>query len=764
MKITLSQKIYVLVLSVLLLLSLLGFLLFQNIFSRTFNQHYTQLHGAPLQLFSGFSLALILAMILVLTASLLLLAYLLKPVKDLTRAARAMADGNLDMPITIDSNDELAELGDAFSLMRDAIRQQFQQLHTREHLYRELVESTNSIILRWDAKGTVLFMNQYGLDLFGFTADELFGRKLMGTIIARADKSGRDLSSMIKDIVTHPKQYLLNKNENTCKDGSTLWIQWSNRPIIDEHGRFTEMLSVGIDVTSLELTRQQLEENELRFQALYQTSHDAILILQDGFFTCCNKQAEKLFNCSRDEIIGKTPLDFSSSEQPGGLDIKKIHLQNMERAMAGERVFFNWILQRKNGEQRETEVNLNSIKSGAMDYIQISVHDITERRKLEQELRQHQKMEAIGTLAGGIAHDFNNILTAIMGFTEIALHKTGPESPVIDELRQVHTASKRARDLVRQILTFSRKTPRAKVPIQFSLIVQEVTRLLRSSLPATIEMQQDLHSEAYVKADPTQLHQVVMNLCTNAFHAMEENGGLLTIALDDVDESEIDSKPREHCPSGYVRLRISDTGTGMAPEILNKIFDPYFTTKDKAKGSGMGLAVVHGIVESHGGIIEVDSALGEGTSFTVYLPVTGAACRLQKYEQDLTPEQSAAGSRQIMFVDDEATLRDLTSEFLVGQGYRVRSFIDGQKAWEAFKQEPQAWDLIITDQTMPGLTGTELIAQIRSTHSTIPILLCTGYSDTFNPDDQERLGISKLLQKPTSLHQLLKHIQQALSS
>jgi CheY-like chemotaxis protein/two-component sensor histidine kinase len=377
-------------------------------------------------------------------------------------------------------------------------------------------------------------------------------------------------------------------------------------------------------------------------------------------------------------------------------------------------------------------------------------------------------MKAIGTLAGGIAHDFNNILTAIMGFTEIALRKVGDDSPVSEELLQVRSASVRARDLIRQILTFSRKSPHSRQPVQFSLIVREAARLLRSSFPATIDIRQRLESDAFINADPTRMHQVIMNLGTNAMQAMEPGGGRLTITLSDVTDPDAlpPALPRSDNP--FVRLEVRDTGTGIAPEVIDKIFDPYFTTKGPAKGSGMGLAVVHGIVESHGGGITVNSRPGRGSTFTVFLPATRQTQALD--DTSLPAEEKAAPNdpctgRRIMFVDDEETLRDLTTEFLESQGYTVRTYADGMAAWEAFEAAPHSWDLVITDQTMPRVTGIDLAARIRElAPDTPPILLSTGYSERYNREDLRLLGITDILQKPFALQHLLDTVRSALKS
>ncbi|MGV1100863.1 ATP-binding protein [Thiovibrio sp. JS02] len=383
-----------------------------------------------------------------------------------------------------------------------------------------------------------------------------------------------------------------------------------------------------------------------------------------------------------------------------------------------------------------------------------------EKRSLEARLRQAQKMEAIGTLAGGIAHDFNNILTIIMGNAELAMMQNKPEvtRQALDEIRR---GSERAKDLVRQILTFSRKSDQHKEPLQLSLLVKETLKMLRASIPATIEIRQDLASEARVLADPTQLHQVIVNLCTNAYHAMREQGGILTVSLAEVPIGENEFGPAELVPGNYLRLEVSDTGCGIAPEIREKIFEPFFTTKKQGEGTGMGLAMVHGIVRSHHGHISVESAPGKGTAMRVYLPVTEATAAPAAARP--VAENLAGSGEMILFVDDEPQICAMMRSMLSRHGYRIATYHDPQEALRAFAEQPGKYALVITDMTMPQLTGADLAKKILEINPELPVILSSGYSDSIDREKALAMGFFDYLYKPCQTHTLLAAVRKALA-
>jgi signal transduction histidine kinase len=383
------------------------------------------------------------------------------------------------------------------------------------------------------------------------------------------------------------------------------------------------------------------------------------------------------------------------------------------------------------------------------------------QRLLEQQLMHAQKMETIGTLAGGIAHDFNNILSAIMGYTDLALMRTQENTPLQDDLHQVRKAADRAADLVRQILTFSRRQQTESHPLQVSLVVKEALKLLRASIPTTIDIRQEITTQATVLADPTQIHQLIMNLCTNAFHAMMDRGGILGVSLTEVflSHAPVTANNIELSLGRYVKLMVSDTGNGMDAETMTKIFEPYFTTKEKGKGTGLGLAVVHGIVENHHGGIEVASEQGRGTTFTVYLPMAN-----QEAVAPMAPvvtHRQRTGER-VAVVDDESTIRELIGQFLVEAGYRVDIFVNGMDAWQSICRTPKAWDLLITDQTMPGMTGEQLAAMLLSIRPEMPIILCSGNSELLDTDQTRKMGISACLPKPIGRNGLLDLVAKTL--
>jgi signal transduction histidine kinase len=383
-----------------------------------------------------------------------------------------------------------------------------------------------------------------------------------------------------------------------------------------------------------------------------------------------------------------------------------------------------------------------------------------DQQLLRDQLRQAQKMESIGTLAGGIAHDFNNILSAIMGYTDLAMMRAKDNTEVQEDLAQVRKASIRAADLVRQILTFSRRKSQEMHPLQISMVIKEAMKLLRASIPTTIDIRQEITSEATILADPTQIHQVIMNLCTNAYQAMLENGGILGISLTETEIGQ-GTPGQGPLPNGrYVTLTVSDTGSGMDQATMDRIFDPYFTTKQQGKGTGLGLAMVHGIVEGHHGRIAVNSQPGAGTTFTVLLPITSV--QSLQLSPSVAPPRSKRHER-IMVVDDEGPIRDLSRQFLTEVGYRVDTFANGTDAWQAFSKTPTAWHLLLTDQTMPGITGEKLASMARELRPEMPILLTSGYVPNRDTDQAKKMDVSVYLQKPLSRDALLTAVAKALA-
>lgn len=383
-----------------------------------------------------------------------------------------------------------------------------------------------------------------------------------------------------------------------------------------------------------------------------------------------------------------------------------------------------------------------------------------ERADLEAQLFQLQKMETIGTLAGGIAHDFNNILTPIMGYTEMALEELPLESTLRYDVEQINHAAIRGKDLVQQILTFSREVDFDKNPIQMNLVIKEALNLVRASLPKTIEIKHNLnHNTGTILADATHMHQIIMNLCTNAYHAMTETGGVLSVNLKAVDLSKKLSNQFSHLKKGkYLKLEISDTGHGMDKKTMERIFEPFFTNKEVGKGSGLGLSVVHGIVSNYGGAIAVDSIPGKGSTFTIYLPQFSE----ETHHKNETNEKLARGSEHILFVDDEKEITYMGKKMLESLGYNVDIRSNSQSALKEFKANPSKYDLLVTDQAMPKMLGTELAAKMKEIRPELKVIVITGYSDTFKDILYTKNGISEIIYKPIILRDFSKVIRRVL--
>jgi PAS domain S-box-containing protein len=448
---------------------------------------------------------------------------------------------------------------------------------------------------------------------------------------------------------------------------------------------------------------------------------------------------------SRLEVQGKSLTLLRSPNND------KDTVNEAKQALAKEQVWRGRLINlKKGGTPYEVETSISPVKSKTGHVINFVVveRDVTDEARLERQLRQAQKMEAVGTLAGGVAHDFDNILMAMMGYAEMAKRSIPGDSEAQQDLDEIVQAGHRATDLVKQILTFSRQNEQEKSPIAVHRVFMEALRLIRASIPTTIEIRQDIDAASgAVMADPTQMHQILMNLCTNAYQAMEGNHGVLEVILKRV-TLEDDANELSHIdlsPGAYVKLTVSDTGHGIAPELTERIFDPYFTTKEVGKGTGLGLSVVLGIVQSHGGAITVNSEPGSGATFDVYLP----SCQMEPKEGTPTAGSSGEGRTQkIMFIDDDPKIVELVRRILEPIGYEVTTLTDPLAALEIARDKLDEYDLIITDLTMPAMTGLELAKAMLEMRPDIPIVLCTGYTEALTRKRAREMGFVDLLIKP----------------
>ncbi len=390
------------------------------------------------------------------------------------------------------------------------------------------------------------------------------------------------------------------------------------------------------------------------------------------------------------------------------------------------------------------------------------ISDITKQKALESSIRQAQKMESIGSLAGGIAHDFNNILFPIVGLSEMMVDDFPPGSLEQQNLTEIFQAGKRGRELVQQILSFSRQSEHQPIPVHIQKILKEVLKLCRATIPADIPITREIKEDCGpVMADPTQIHQIVMNLITNAYHAVEPVGGTISVQLAQMDVTSTDDPAGDLAPGRYAMLSVSDTGTGIDDAVMNKIFDPYFTTKEIGKGTGLGLATVYGIVKAHGGDIRVHSDVGKGATFHVYLPLMEKSQELESENERIIPLPT--GTEHILLVDDEKAIVHLEKQMLERLGYQTSVFTSSREAQAAFKTDPSMFDLVITDMNMPNMNGMQLAEELKDIRPDIPIILCTGFSERIDNKKAEAEKISGLLMKPVGMKDFAQKIQEVLN-
>ena len=643
-------------------------------------------------------------------------------------------------------------------------------LQESERKFRSVFESARDAITLTDHNSFV-DCNAAALTMFGYDSREEFCQHHPSDVSPTLQPDGRPSREKANELIATGIQgqgkvfeWMHRRVDGTDFPTEILLspMKWEGRDVVQ---------AVIRDISERKAAEEALRESEEKYRTFFENSADAMLMLHNGqFFDCNNATLTMLGYESKEELRNMPPWKLSPEYQPDGKksDDKAREMMNTAHAQGAHR--FEWEHQRKDGIVLPVEVSLTAIPFEGERVLLVLWRDISDRRqaeeereKLESQLRQAQKMEAVGTLAGGIAHDFNNILGAVMGYTQLL--QMGVESgdePDWSSLDEILRAAYRAKDLVQQILTFSRRSEAKKQPVQINLIVKEALKLLRGGLPAMIEINQDIDPcKSVVMADATQMHQVVMNLCTNAAHAMGEQGGVLAVDVHVIDLDQNDVATHEGMePGSYLELTVSDTGYGIASENLGRIFEPFFTTKGQGEGTGLGLAVVHGIVQDHGGIITVQSKLNSGTTFRVCLP-------LMKWKEENTEAGDSLmdlprGNERILVVDDEESLLTVAGKMLVRLGYKVVIRNRATAAYELIVADKEHFDVILTDLMMPKMTGIELAQKLSEAGENIPMILNTGYSEKITLDKAKEFGFEGLLRKPMNIEVLAETVRRVL--
>ncbi|OGV51446.1 MAG: hypothetical protein A2X49_16985 [Lentisphaerae bacterium GWF2_52_8] len=611
-------------------------------------------------------------------------------------------------------------------------------LQDSEERFRLLYEQHPLAYLSMDENGCILEVNGAWSELLAYSRHETTGRNLADFV-----EEGRDsgIWALLREMGSLG-DIQGRELELRHKDGRSVFVSISAKIVRRENGSFRQAHCVLTDITE----RRSMENERKRMVAVIEQAVEGVMITDlQGKILHVNPAFEKMSGYPASSVLGNTP-QFLKSGFHGDLFYEKM----WDTILKGEVWQGRLVNKHKDGTNYEADLTISPIRDQAGDIVNFVAvsHDVTEQLRLERHLRQSQKMEAIGTLAGGIAHDFNNILMALLGYAEMAKSAVSPDSVVQPYLAEILTSGERARELVRQILTFSRQTERGRHAVRVSLIIKEVLRLLRATLPSTIKVSYSIRNDGLVHSDPTEIHQVLMNLCTNAAYAMREKGGKLEVILNEVViPGALANVPSCLVPGTYMRLLVRDTGCGMESAIVERIFEPFFTTKQTGEGTGMGLSVVHGIITDMNGGISVESSPGQGTSIWVFMPKLDGVIEDQKDVQTLLPKGSG---QRILYVDDEKILGGMVEKILTPLGYNVSVMANGSDALAAFLLAPDNFDAVISDQTMPGLTGLQLAEELLRRKPDLPIILCTGYSELISKEKVMELGIREFFIKPVT--------------
>jgi PAS domain S-box-containing protein len=624
-------------------------------------------------------------------------------------------------------------------------------------LYRSLFENNHAVMLLIDPDtAEVVDGNPAACAFYRYTRSEMRALRIsdINTL------SDSEVRHEMARAVSQRRQYFNFRHR--LATGEIRSVEVYSGPIVVQGRQL--LYSIVHDVTDRMRAEEALSESEARYRAMFDQVPTCIAVYAaidggvDFLIIDFNSAAQRAEKIAGAEVIGRRLSEvFPGAEAMGFVDLLRAVSATGRPQSLGPRWYEDERIQgwRENHVYRLPTGELVCVYQDVTDRVQAE----EERRQLEERMRRTQRLESMGVLAGGIAHDFNNILSSISGFTELVAEATEPGTEVHDNLRYVIAAAGRAKDLVAQILAFSRQAGATQQTVNFDLIVKEALALARASVPSTIAF--NVHIDKGVSAvvgDPTQLHQVILNLVTNAAQAMEGGTGELTVALAEVSIGPEDLAATGLPPGEYLRLDVSDTGPGVPPEIRERIFDPFFTTKSQGQGTGLGLAMVHGIVSSHGGAVTLDSTPGEGSTFTVYLPP------IHRVDSPIEPEGGPPprGSEHIIVVDDEPDVVEMARLTLASLGYRVTPAEDPVHALDLIRKDPQEYDLLFTDQTMPGMTGVDLAEAVERVRPDLPVLLTTGFAHDASSSSARLHGAGDILAKPYTMRQLARAVRDAM--
>ena len=637
-----------------------------------------------------------------------------------------------------------------------ARKQAEEALRESEERFRLVFDTSPNCVFIKDGQGRYLMVNQTIADLFGTSKTEMLGKvdDDFAAIGRLGAEEARHFHAEDIKVITRRTKRVAAEERFTRADGTVSWFHTIKTPLPLPSDPNC-MLGISVDITRQKIAQQALTDSELRMRTILDAQENH-LVLQDlsQAIIWPNQAACTTAGLTREVLIGRRCHEVWHDRNSACPDCPVVVAIETGKPCS-------CIHTRPDGRIWRVTGSPVMDASGRIIHALEVAEDITERRTLEDQLRHSQKMESIGVLAGGIAHDFNNILSAIIGYTDLALLAEGLTSTLKEDLDEVSRAGHRAKQLVAQILAFSRQMKSEMAPVQVHLIIKEAVKLLKATLPATIVVRENIRSFAEVMADPSQIHQVMMNLCTNAYHAMREMGGVLEVELEKVELDAMDIDPTQPVePGSFLCLGVRDTGCGMDDTVRKRIFDPYFTTKTKGEGTGLGLAVVYGIVQTHGGMITVISEPGKGSTFRVFLPqlVTGKA---REIDESLT-EALPTGKERILMVDDEPPICKVTRRILEPLGYRVTTFSDPREALVQFRRDSDGFDLVITDMTMPGMTGDVLAKEMIRLRSDLPVIVCTGFSEKIDAQRAEAVGIRALVNKPFDRSELALKVREVL--